>query len=150
MPTELRYIERSVFIKEENIQNLWNFELGSQESIFVPLWIIIEFQQRNRQDSQNLNNDSLRRLPVISAQCFIGTEKSPDGGILVNYNDDDYSQGCTQIEETFRALSKDNILQPYTSDDDFKFSNARVVVIIGCNYNLYAFDIRYQQNFTAS
>ena len=45
MPTELRYIERSIFIKKkENNQNLWNFELGSQESIFVPMWIIIEFQ----------------------------------------------------------------------------------------------------------
>ena len=97
-----------------------------------------------------MNNDSFCRLPVISAQCFIGTEKSPHGGILTNYNDDDYSRGFTQIKETFRALSKDNILQPYLSDDDFIFSNARVVVINCCSYNLYAFDIRYQQNFTAS
>ena len=29
-PTELRYVERSVFMKEVNIQKLWNFELGSQ------------------------------------------------------------------------------------------------------------------------
>ena len=27
-PTELRYVERSVFMKELNNQNLWNFELG--------------------------------------------------------------------------------------------------------------------------
>ena len=50
-PTELRYVERSVFMKEVNNQNLWNFELGSQESMNVPIWIIIGFQQHDRQDS---------------------------------------------------------------------------------------------------
>ena len=30
IPTELRYVERSVFMKEVNNQNIWNFELGSQ------------------------------------------------------------------------------------------------------------------------
>ena len=29
-PTELRYVERSVFLKEVNNQYVWNFELGSQ------------------------------------------------------------------------------------------------------------------------
>ena len=28
-PRELRYVERSIFMKEMNIQNLWNFKLGS-------------------------------------------------------------------------------------------------------------------------
>ena len=69
-PTELRYVERSVFMREVNNQNLWNFELG----INVPIWIIIGFQQRDRQDSQNLDNDTFCRLPVVSAQCNIGTE----------------------------------------------------------------------------
>ena len=44
-PTELRYIERSVFMKEVNNQNLWIFALGSQGSMNVPIWIIIGFQQ---------------------------------------------------------------------------------------------------------
>ena len=30
IPTELQYVERSVFMKEVNNQNLWNFEWGSQ------------------------------------------------------------------------------------------------------------------------
>ena len=42
-PTELRYVERSVFMKEVNNQNLWNFELDSQENMNVPIWIIIGF-----------------------------------------------------------------------------------------------------------
>ena len=61
-PTELRYVERFVFMKEINIQNPWNFELVSQESMNNPIWIIIGFQQRDRQDSQNLSIDSFCRL----------------------------------------------------------------------------------------
>ena len=118
-PTELRYVERSVFMKEVNIQNLWNFKLGSQESMNVPIWIGISFQQRDRQNSQNLNKGTFCRLPVFSAQGIIGTEKHPDAGILLNYDDDDYSQGYHQIKEAFKALTKDAILQPYISDDDF-------------------------------
>ena len=44
LPAELRYVERSVFMKEVRNQNLGNFELGSQENLNVPIWIIIGFQ----------------------------------------------------------------------------------------------------------
>ena len=123
IPTELHYIERSVFMKELNTQNLWNFELGKQEGMNVPIWITIGFQQRTRQNSQNENNDTFYRPPVTSAQCIIGTEKYPDSGILLNYKDDDYNQGYGQIKEAFRARTKDDILQPYISDEDFRSSN---------------------------
>ena len=99
MPTELRYNERSVFLKEVNNQNLWNFELGSQGNMDVPIWIIIGFQQRDRPDSQNLNNGTLCRLPVVSAQCIFGSEKYPVAGILSNYDDDVYSQGYSEKKE---------------------------------------------------
>ena len=36
-PTELRYFERSVLMKEVHNQSLWNFELGSRESMKVPI-----------------------------------------------------------------------------------------------------------------
>ena len=146
-PTELRYVERSVFMKEVNNQNLWNFELGSHENMNVPIWINIGFQQRGRQDSQNLNNDTFCRFPVVSAQCIIGTEKYPDAGILFNYEDDDYSQGYHQIKEAFKALTNDEILQPYISDDNFRTSNVAAKDI---GYNLNVFDIRYQKKFTNS
>ena len=74
-------------------------------------------------------------------------KKNPDAGILLNYDDDDYSQGYNQIKEAFRALTKDDILQPYISHDDFRSSNVRVDDV---GYNLYVFDVRYQQDFTAS
>ena len=141
IPTELQYIERSVFMKEVNTQNLWNFELGTQEGINVPIWIILGFQQQDRQNSQNENNDTFYTPSVISAQCIIGTEKYPDSGVLLNYDDDDYNQGYGQIKEAFRALTKDDILQPYISDHDFRSSKNNDI-----GYNLYVFDIRYQKD----
>ena len=147
VPTELRYIERSDFMKEVNNQNLWKFELGSQENMNVHIWILIGFQQRNRQDSQSLKNDNFCRLPVVSAQCIIGTEKDPDVVISLNYDDDDYSQGYDQIKVVLRTLRKNDILQPYISDDNIRFSNVRAD---NDGYNLYVFDIRYQKNFTNS
>ena len=145
-PTLLHYPERSVFMKEVNTQNIWTFELGSQEGINVPIWIFVAFQQLDRQNDQNLNNDTFYRLPVTSAQCIIGTEKYPDSGILLNYNDDDYSQGYGQVREAFRALTRDDILQPYISEDDFRSSNESNNI----GYDIYAFDIRYQKNFESS
>ena len=79
-PTELTHFERSVFLKEVIIQNLWNSEMGSQKIMNVPIGNIIEFQQRDRQDAQNLNIDTFCRLPVSSAHCIIGTEKYPVAG----------------------------------------------------------------------
>ena len=146
-PTELRYVERSIFLKELKNRNLWNFELGSHESMKIPIWMIIGFQQRDRQDSQNLNNDTFCSLPVTSAQCFIRTEKYPDAGKFPNYDDDEYSQAHGQIEEAFRALTKVDTLQVYISDHDFRSLNVRTDEV---GYNLYVFDIRYQQTFTAS
>ena len=145
-PTLLHYPERSVFMKEVNTQNLWTFELGTQEGINVPIWIFVAFQQKDRQNDQNLNNDTFYRPLVTSAQCIIGTEKYPDSSISLKYNDDNYSQGYGQIREAFKALTKDNLLQQYISDNDFRSSNDGDYI----GYNLYAFDIRYQKNFESS
>ena len=142
-PTQISYPERSVFMKEVNTQNFWTFELGTQEGVNIPTWIFVAFQQNDRQHDQNLNNDTFVRLPVISVQVVIGTERYPDSGFLLNYDDDDYSQGYGQIKEAFRALTKDNILLPYITEDDFRSSNEGNNI----GYNIYAFDIRYQKSF---
>ena len=146
IPTELRYVGRSVFMNEVNTQNLWSFELGTQEGINVPIWIIVGFQQSDRQLDQNLNNDTFYRPPVTSAQCNIETEKYPDSAILINYNDDDYSQGYGLIKQAFKDLTKDDILEPYISDNDFRLSNDGNNI----GYNLYVFDIRYQKIFESA
>ena len=130
-------------MKEVNTQNFWIFELGTQEGMNIPTWIFVVFQQNDRQNDQNLNNDTFVSLPVISAQVVIGTERYPDSGILLNYEDDDYSQGYGQIKEAFQALTKDDTLQPYISEDDFRSSNEGNNI----GYNIYASDIRYQKKF---
>ena len=146
MPTEFEYVERSVFMKEINTQNLCTFEIGTQEGINVAIWIMIGFQQSDRQHDQTLNNDTFYRHPVTSAQCIISNEKYPDSAILLNYNDDDYSQGYAQIKEAFKALTKNDLLQPYRSDNDFRSSNNGDLIW----YNSYVFDIRYQKNFASA
>ena len=117
--TELQNPERSVFMKDLNTQNLWTFELGTPEGINAPTWIYVVFQQNDILHNQNLNNDRFYRLRVTSPQVVIATEKYPDSGISLNYDDDDYSQGYCQIKEAFEALTKDNILQPYISEKFF-------------------------------
>ena len=65
---------------------------------------------------------------------------------MLHYNDDDYSQGCSQIKEAFRALTNDDILQPYISDHDFRSSNDGNKI----GYNLYVFDFRNVKNFESA
>ena len=117
--------------------------MGTQEGINIPTWIFVVFQQNDRQHDQILNNDTFVRLPVIPAQVVIGTERYPDSSILLNCDDDVYSQGYGQIEEAFKALSKDDIFKPYITEDDFRSPNEGNII----DYNIYAFDIRYQKNF---
>ena len=134
-------------MEEVNNQNLWIFEIGSQKNMKVPLRIINEFRQQDRQDSQKLNNGTFWRSPFSSCQSIIGTEKQPDSGILLNSDDDDSSQAYGQIKEAFRALTKDDILQPCKSVHDFRSSK---VTAGDGGYNLNGFEMRYQQNFKAS
>ena len=141
-PTNLHYPEKSVFLKEVNTQNIWVFESGVERDNF-PIWIYVIFQQHDRQHDQNLNYETFYRMPLSSAQCIIGTEKHPDSSILLIYDDDDYSQGYGQIKEAFRALTKDDILQPYVSEDDFRSSNDGDTI----GYNIHSFDIRFQKKF---
>ena len=63
------------------------------------------------------------RPSVTSSQSIIGTEKYPDAALLLNYDDDDYSQRYGQIKETFRALTKNDILKPCTSNHDLRSTN---------------------------
>ena len=99
-----------MFMKEVNTQKLWTFEIGTQEGTNVPIWISTGFQQKVRQDSQNLNNDIFYITSISSAQCINGTGKHPESGILITCDDDDYSQGYGQIKEAFRVLTKDDTL----------------------------------------
>ena len=130
-------------MKEVNTQNLRSFDLGTQEGVIFSVWIIVGFQQRDKQDSQNLANDTFHRPLLTSAQCIIGTEKYPDSATLLNYDDDYYIQGYGLIKETIKALTKDDVFEPYISDKDLRSSNDGNNI----GYKLYVFDIRYQKKF---
>ena len=140
------YINKCFLQKEVNTQNSWTFELGTQEGINVPIWNVVGFQQRDRQGSQNLNNDTFHRSAVTSAQCVIGTEKYPVSAILLNYDDDNFRQGYGQIKDVFRALTKDDILKPCLSGNHFRSSNNGNDI----DYNLNVSDIRYQKNLESA
>ena len=133
-------------MKEVNTQNRWTFELGSQGGVNIPIYFVVSFQQRVREDSQKLINDTFYRPPVTSAQCIIQTEKCPDKIIFLNYDDNDYSPDYGQIKEVFRAPKKDDILKPDISDKDFRSSNDDNDL----GYNLYVIDIRYQKNLESA
>ena len=77
----------------------------------------------DRKISQNSINDNFYRPPVTSAHAVIGTERYLDNSLLINNDDDDYSQGYGQIKKIFEALTQDDILQPYISEYDFRSSN---------------------------
>ena len=66
---------------------------------------------------------------------------------MLNNVDDDCSLSYGQMEDAFRALTKDDIVKPYKLDHIFKSSNIRADDI---GYKLKVFDIRYQECFTAS
>ena len=95
-------------------------------------------RQTDRQDSQFLNNEPFYRPSITSAQCINSTDKNTDSAILLNYDDDKYSQGYGEIKETIRALTKHDNRQPYFSDHDFRPSKEDN----DFGYNLYDFDIR--------
>ena len=72
--------------------------------------------------------------------------KNPDSAILLDYNDDDCSQGYVQVKEVFGALTKVDILQPYLFDNGFRSSNDDDDI----GYKLYVFDIRNQKELESA
>ena len=60
---------------------------------------------------------------------------------MLNYDDNDYSQGYGQIKEAFKALTKDDIFNPYISDHAYRSSNGGDDI----RHKLYVFDIRYRE-----
>ena len=78
---------------------------------------------------------------VTTAQWIFGTKKHPESGILLNYDDDDYSQVYGQIKKAFTALTKDDIFQSYIFDNDFRSSKNTK----DNGYQLYVFHRQYQK-----
>ena len=65
---------------------------------------------------------------------------------MLNYDDDGYSHCYGQIKEAFRVLTKDDLIQQYKSDNNFRPFNDDNDI----GYNLYVFDIQYQKNLESA
>ena len=72
--------------------------------------------------------------------------KNPDSGLLLNYDDGDYSQGYGQIKEAFTVLKKDDILKPYISYNDFRSSTPGTDI----GYNFHVFIKGYQKDLESA
>ena len=48
-PTELQYVDRTIFMIKVRTQSFSTFELGTREGIDVTIWIVADFPPRNRQ-----------------------------------------------------------------------------------------------------
>ena len=113
----------------------------------VPIWIFIVFQQRVEDEIFKILIMTLFcRLPVVSAQAVLETEKYPDACILSNYDDGDYSQGYAQVKKAFRASTKVDNLQPYINNDNSRTLN---VTADDVGYSLYNFEKKISKKFTA-
>ena len=137
-PTELYYIERIVFRKDVNTNNIWTFELGSSAES-TPSFIIVGFQARNKIDSQTHDNAIFDRLPISNAVCKIGSEKYPDDGIECDYDREKYDQAYCEIENFYLLKSETNLLNPFIDLHKFR-----------TNYNFYVFDLSKQKYNIAS
>ena len=56
-----------------------------RNGIDVPIYVKVGFIQRDQFNQQIRNIDSFYRSSVVNAQCNIGSEQSPDAGIVCNY-----------------------------------------------------------------
>ena len=95
-----------------------------------------------------MNNNTSYGLPLTSAQCKIGAKRYPDAAILIYLKDDIYSQRHGQNKETFRVLTKNDMLKPYISDHEVRSTS---VINAGeddntVRYNLYDFGRRFLKN----
>ena len=137
-PTELYYIERTVFRKDVNTNNNWTFELGNSGET-TPTYVVVGFQARNEIVSQTHNNSTFDRLSVSNAVCKIGSQNHPDDQKECNYNRDKYDQAYYEIKSFYNLHSESNLLKPFISLHKFRTS-----------YNFYVFDLSKQNSPIAS
>ena len=129
--TELSCIKRSSFMKAVTTENNWNFEFGIGNGIDVPIYIMVEFMQRDQFNQQHQNNDTFYRSSVLNAQAIIGSEKFPEAGINCKYAIDKYLQAYGETVSCFRPLNKEDILKPFIKQKVFLSSiNMKMIILV--------------------
>ena len=146
--TEISYFKGSSYIKDTTTEDNWTFEFGVGDGSDIPIYVLVEFMQRDQFNQQHQNNDAIYRTSVVNAQCVIGSEKYADAGTNCKYAIDKFSQAYGETVSWFRHLGKDNILQPYFTQKDFVTLNIYSVGHPG--YILYVFHIRHHQDLSSA
>ena len=108
---------------------------------------MVGFMPKDQFNQRHQNNDTFYRSSVVNAKCNIGSETIPDSGINCNFAIDQYSQQYGEVVSCFKHISKENILQPYTTQKVFITSNKYPDGNIG--YDLYVFDFRHYQDYSS-
>ena len=105
-PIELTYFKRPSFMKDVTTGNNWIFELGVGDGYHIPIYVVIEFLQRDQFNQQYQNNDIFYRPGGVNAECNIGSGRIPDAGPNCLYAIDKISQAYGEIVFCFRLLAK--------------------------------------------
>ena len=83
-PTEVHFIEKSVFMQGKKFQKNGSFKLGVEKEGSVSVFIEGGLQLTDRIKSQKLPIYIFLRPLVITAKCLIGTEKHSEVGLRSN------------------------------------------------------------------
>ena len=85
--TKLYYMERIVFRKDININNIWTLNLGNSGESTLS-YVIVGFHARDKIDLQTHDNAIFIRLPISNAFCIVALEKYLVDGIECDYDRD--------------------------------------------------------------
>ena len=70
-PTELSYSQKSAFNKDVIAEKNWSFELAVKSEFFLPTFVIVGFQEKNRSANQYANDNVFCRASVLGALGYI-------------------------------------------------------------------------------
>ena len=115
--SELSYFERYVSSEDVKQQIEWKFNLVVREGLDLTTDVIVGFRQRDRLKYQLLSFDSFYTPPLKLAQSIIRTEKYRGAGIFIGHAEADYSRGYSQFVSFVEDLTKDDIIQPFISQN---------------------------------
>ena len=132
---DFSYYERKTFYK--NVPNATNFlfDLGMENVMERPQYIMIAFE-KNNVNEQTHDASTFQIMNVTECYCKIGSEFHPEDRLNINYGANNYNEAFKEIF----SINKDynglpHIIKPYTNRRTFKSS-----------YRIYVFDTRNQSD----
>ena len=72
--TEISYIKRSFNTKYVTTGRHWAFQLRVQSGIDVPIFVLVDFMQREQFNQKQQKNDAFYWPTVVNAQCVMGNK----------------------------------------------------------------------------